>query len=81
MLIQRESPGHEMENVALVAFGDPKETLAPVDVIRKPLEEILKSMYGEGPLALERERLETVRAQMAVAGTVVAGRNLVAAVT
>ena len=81
MLIQRESPGHEMENVAFVGFGDPKEALASVDVIRKPLEEVLKSVHGEGPLALKRKRLETVRAQMAAGITVAAGGNLVAAVT
>jgi hypothetical protein len=81
ILIQGKSLGHEMENVALVAFGAPKETLASVHVFRKSLEEVLKSLHGEGPLALERKRLETVRAQVAVAGTVSAGSNLVAAVT
>jgi hypothetical protein len=62
ILIQGKSLGHEMENGAFVAFGDPKQALAPVHVVRKSLEEILKSLYGEGPLAPERERLEIVRA-------------------
>jgi ABC-type dipeptide/oligopeptide/nickel transport system ATPase subunit len=70
-----------MENVAFVAFGDPKQALAPVHIVRKSLEEILKSLHGKRLRALERERLETVRAQVAVAGVVMAGRNFVAAVT
>jgi hypothetical protein len=62
--------------LVLVAFGDPKQALAPVHVVRKPLEEILKSLHGEGPLAPERERLEIVRAQVAVAGAVVLARRM-----
>src|SRR5262249_28485036 len=60
-----------MENVALVTFGDPKQALAAIHVVRKPLEEILKSLHGKGPLALKRKRLETIRRQM-VGGMVVA---------
>jgi len=60
-----------MENVALVAFGDPKEALGAIDVVRKPLEEVLKSLHSKGSLALKRKGLETVRRQM-IDGMVVA---------
>ena len=76
--IQGEALGHEMENVAFVAFGDPKEALAAIDVIGKPLEEVLKSLRGKGPLALKRKGLETVRRQML--GGIVIGVQLLALV-
>jgi hypothetical protein len=57
-----------MENVALIAFGDPKEALGAIDVVGKPLEEVLKRLHGKRPLALKRKGLETVRRQMVVVG-------------
>ena len=79
ILIQGKSLGHEMENVALVALGDPKHALAAVDVVRKPLEEILKSLHGKRPFALKRNGLETVRRQM-IGGMSMAGTPLFALV-
>ena len=69
MFVQAEPLGDKMENIALVAFGDPNQTLRAIDVIRELLEKVLKFLHGKGPLALERKGLETVRRQMiAIAG-------------
>jgi len=64
--IQGESLGHEVENVAFVAFGNPKEALAAIDVIGKPLEEVLKSLRGKGPLALKRKASKPSAAKWSV---------------
>ena len=57
-----------MENVALVAFGDPNQALPAIHVGRKLFEKILKFLHGKRPFALKRKRLETVRRQMGAIG-------------
>ena len=64
MFVQAEPLGDKMENVALVAFGDPNQAFRAIDVMRKLLEKVLKFLHGKGPFALERNGLETVRRQM-----------------
>ena len=51
--IQAESLGDKMENVALVAFGDPNQALPAIHVGRKLFEKILKFLHGKGPFALK----------------------------
>jgi hypothetical protein len=55
ILIQGKSLGHEMENVAFVAFGEPKQAFAPVHIVRKSLEEVLESLHGKGLSTMLRE--------------------------
>jgi len=80
ILIQGETLGHEMENVAFVVLGDPKQALATVDILREALEEILKSLRGKGPFALKRKSLEPVRRQM-IGSMLMPGVPLLALVT
>src|SRR5882757_10453984 len=65
-LIQGEALADEVEDVALVAFLDPEQTLGPKDGVRKALQEVLKLVDREGLVAPERERRETVRRYVVV---------------
>ena len=79
ILVQAEPLGDKMENVALVAFGDPNQAFGAIDVVRKLLEKVLKFLHGKGPRALKGNGLETVRRQMiAIGGMPAAGVELIA---
>ena len=49
-----------------VALVDPQQALAAIDALGQPVEEILKLVDRERPLALERQRLETIRRHVIV---------------
>src|SRR5262249_34028364 len=65
-LVERESLGDQVEDIAFVALLHPEEALGAIDVLGQPLEEALEFAHGERTLAAERQRLETVSHQMPV---------------
>src|SRR5215470_10654943 len=67
-----------MKNVAFIAFGDPNQALGAIDVVRKLLEKVLKSLHGEVPIALKGKGLETIHRQMiAIGGMPTVGIELI----
>jgi hypothetical protein len=67
-LVEREALSDEVKDVTLAVLGDPQQAFAAVDIVGKGLQEPLKPVHPEGPIALEGHGLETI------GGDVIVGR-------